>query len=176
MKITIIAARPRDIQALGAIERAAATLLVGHAPESALNDTAEESTFLEAEAHGRLWVALHDGVPVGFALIEMLENGLPHLEEIDVLPEHGRRGIGTALVRAVCVWASQARYSELTLTTFRDLPWNRPFYERLGFRVVPGDRLSRQLAAIVDDEAARGFDATRRVVMRYRADDPDRPR
>jgi L-ascorbate metabolism protein UlaG (beta-lactamase superfamily) len=173
---SIIAARPRDIQALAAIERAAATLLAGHAPESALNDTTDEATFLEARTHGRLWVALIDDVPVGFALVEMLDHGLPHLEEIDVLPEHGRRGIGTALVSAACAWASQAGHSELTLTTFRHLPWNEPFYARLGFREVPDDHLSPHLAAIVDDETARGFDPSRRVVMRYAADDPGRLR
>ena len=53
----------------------------------------------------RLWVALTEEVPVGFALVEMLANDLPHLEELDVDPSHGRRGVGTALVRAVCKWA-----------------------------------------------------------------------
>ena len=42
-------------------------------------------------------------MPVGFALVEMLADDLPHLEELDVDPSHGRRGLGTALVRGVRV-------------------------------------------------------------------------
>jgi GNAT superfamily N-acetyltransferase len=51
------------------------------------------------------------------------------------------------------------------LTTFRDVPWNRPFYERLGFRVVAGAELSAALRAIVEDETRRGLDPSRRIVM-----------
>ena len=47
------------------------------------------------------------------------------------------------LVLQVCDWAAGNGYASVTLTTFRDVPWNMPFYERLGFRVIP---LSRTLA------------------------------
>jgi GNAT superfamily N-acetyltransferase len=53
----------------------------------------------------------------------------------------------------------------VTLTTFRDVPWNGPFYERLGFRVVAGAELSAALRAIADDETRRGLDPSRRVAM-----------
>jgi len=53
------------------------------------------------------------GVPVGFALVEILD-GAAHLEEIDVHPAHGRRGLGSALVRAVCEWARQSELSAVT--------------------------------------------------------------
>ena len=43
-----------------------------------------------------------------------------------------------------------------------------PFYHRLGFREIPTGELSVPLAAVVRDEAARGLDPRRRVVMRYR--------
>lgn len=46
--------------------------------------------------HGRLWVASSGNMPVGFALVKMLADDLPHLEEIDVHPSHRRRGLGTA--------------------------------------------------------------------------------
>ena len=65
----------------------------------------------------------------GFALVKMLADDLPHLEEIDVEPIQGRRGLGTALVRAVCQWATVSGYPMLTLTTFRLAPtpprWNK---------------------------------------------------
>jgi GNAT superfamily N-acetyltransferase len=107
-------------------------------------------------------------VPVGFALVEMLAAGRPHLEEIDVHPDHGRRGVGAALVRAVCAWARSAGYEDITLTTFRAVPWNMPFYQRLGFEEIRDDALRPELVAVVRDETARGLDPGGRVVMRHR--------
>src|SRR6185503_9462415 len=78
----------------------------------------------KAQADGRLCVALDGDRPVGFAHVEMLAEDLPHLEELDVHPDHGRRGIGAALVRTVCEWVARSGYSEVTLTTFRAVPWN----------------------------------------------------
>lgn len=115
---------------------------------------------------GRLWVALADDVAVGFAHVELIEREAAHLEEIDVVPAHGRRGLGTALVLRVCDWAARQGYASVSLTTFRDVPWNMPFYARLGFEVVPRERCSAALRAVVDDETRRGLDPARRVVMR----------
>src|ERR1044071_1025216 len=88
---TITAARPEDLTRLPAIELAAARLLEGHAPESVLNETTRPDVLEEAQRLGRLWVALNDDLPVGFAHVEVIERGDAHLEEIDVHPEHGRR-------------------------------------------------------------------------------------
>ena len=164
----IAPARPQDLSLLPAIERAAAELLRGHAPDSVLNETTDCDTFADAARDGRLWVALDDGVPVGFALVEMLADDLPQLNEVDVEPSHGRRGLGSALVRAVCEWAAASGFSMLTLTTFRAVPWNLPFYARLGFVEVPRDRLRPELAVVVSEEAARGLAPETRAVMAYR--------
>ena len=163
---TIAPARPKDLAMLPAIELAAARLLVGHAPESVLNETTSDDVLNTAQRHGHLWVALADDVPVGFAHIEVIEPTVAHLEEIDVHPQHGRRGLGTKLVRAICAWAIAAGYHSVTLTTFRDVPWNMPFYARLGFQVIPSEALSPALRSIVQDETRRGLDPTRRVAMR----------
>jgi GNAT superfamily N-acetyltransferase len=119
-----------------------------------------------AQAHRHLWVALAEGVPVGFAHVEILEPTVAHLEEIDVRPEHGRRGLGRRLVMAVCTWAESKGYQAVTLTTFRDVPFNMPFYARLGFEVIPPEELSAALRAVVQDETRRGLDPARRVAMR----------
>lgn len=165
-RYAISAARPSDVHALAAIERAAATLLRGHAPDSVLNEVFDETDFREAQSRGRLWVALDGDTPVGFALVDLLAPDLPHLEEMDVHPAHGRRGIGAALVRAVCDWAARSGYAELTLTTYRDLPWNMPFYARLGFEEVPVAARRPEVEAVFRAESARGFDSERRLVMR----------
>lgn len=163
---TITAARPQDLTRLAAIELAAARLLAGYAPESVLNETTGLDVLKQAQREGRLWVALADDVPVGFAHIELIERGAIHLEEIDVHPDHGRRGVGRKLVLQVCEWAAGQGYNSVTLTTFRDVPWNMPFYARLGFDVVPPEHLSASLRAIVEDETRRGLDSSRRVVMK----------
>lgn len=162
----IAAAQPSDLPLLPAIELAAATLLAGHAPASVLAETTSQADLKNAQQRGHLWVALADGVPVGLAHIEVLEPGIAHLEEIDVHPEHGRRGLGRRLVLASCQWAATNGYSWVTLTTFRDVPWNMPFYARLGFEEIPPEELPTALLSVVDDETRRGLDASRRVAMR----------
>ncbi len=160
-------ARPEDVPLLGPIEWAAAQLLKGYAPDSILDEVKAESELSLAQQEGRLWVALQSEVPVGFALCKLLAADLPHLEEIDVHPQHGRRGIGTALVRTVCAAAAAAGHREITLTTFRGVPWNMPFYARLGFVTVAAAELRPELLAVVDDETGRGLDPSRRVVMKF---------
>lgn len=122
--------------------------------------------FLESAARdGRLWtaVATASGRPVGFALATVVD-GSAHLYELDVLPEHGRRGLGRALIRAVVEWARRQAFHGVTLTTFRHVAWNAPFYRRLGFREVPTPALTPELARQLEREAARGL--TRRLAMR----------
>jgi GNAT superfamily N-acetyltransferase len=165
---SIAIGRPEDVPFLASIEREAAQLLRGHAPAAVLEETLSHAVLLEAQAAGRLWVALARDTPVGFAVIEMLAADLPHLKEIDVHPEHGRRGVGTALVQAVCAWTQRSGHAGVTLTTLRDVPWNMPFYARLGFEEVPREQRTPEIEAIVADETSRGLDPDRRVVMRYR--------
>ncbi len=168
----IAQARPEDLPRLPHVELAAAQLLRGHAPESVLNETTSQAELRKALGAGLLWVALADDEPVGFAHVELIDAVSAHLEEIDVLPAHGRRGLGTRLVMQVCTWAAASGYASVTLTTFRDVPWNMPFYARLGFRVVPPEELSPALRARVEDETRRGLDPSSRVVMKRLADAP----
>jgi len=164
----ILAARPLDLAHLPGIERRAARLLEDHAPLSVLAETTNDEDFRAAQVEGRLWVAVAGGEPVGFALVEMLDDGLPHLEEIDVDPAHGRRGLGTLLVRAVCEWTVERSYAELTLTTQRAVPFNMPFYAKLGFAVVPDAEQRPALVEVVREEASRGLHPAARCVMRWR--------
>src|SRR5262249_5227717 len=131
-----------------------------------LQDETSLDELRAAQQAGLLWIARVDTYGlVGFALVEIVD-GQPHLEEIDVCPAYGRRGVGRALIEDVCSWAAGAGYACLTLTTFRDIPWNAPFYARAGFRSLEPAELTPGLAAIVRDEASRGLDPTRRLVMR----------
>ena len=169
MKYTIAIARPDDVPLLRAIELDAARLLVDYAPAPLLLEATGLEELHAARHRGHLWVALADDVPVGFAHVKVLEPAVAHLQEIDVHPEHGRRGLGTRLVMAVCEWAATAGYGSVTLTTFRDVAWNMPFYARLGFETIPTDELTPALRSVVEDETRRGLDPTRRVTMRRRS-------
>jgi GNAT superfamily N-acetyltransferase len=165
----VVLARPRDLPLLPAIELAAARLLVGLAPSSVLAETTSQFALRKARRAGRLWVALAHDEPVGFAHVVEHERGVVHLEEVDVHPEHGRRGLGRRLVQTVCSWATSHGFDAVTLTTYREPPWNMPFYARLGFVPVAPEALSVALRAVIDDEMRRGLDPARRVVMRYHA-------
>jgi len=164
---TITTATPEHLEALSDIESAAATMFEGYVPASVPQVSTPQSKFHGAQRKGILWVALSGATPVGFALVEMLAKDLPHLEEIDVTPTHGRRGLGTALVHTVLEWVKRAGHQQITLTTFRNVPWNMPFYSRLGFVEIPPHKLRPELETVVQDEAGRGLDRDQRVVMRY---------
>jgi GNAT superfamily N-acetyltransferase len=164
---TIESAQESDLPALPAIELAANEMFEGTGLLPAVDDDfTDPDEFRNALLEGHLWVArAPSGEPVGFALVELL-GGKPHLEEMDVRPSHGRRGLGRALLEAVFAWARSEGHESVTLTTFRDLPWNAPFYTRAGFRALSADEIDSTLRALVRDEASRGLDPEKRVVMR----------
>jgi GNAT superfamily N-acetyltransferase len=93
--------------------------------------------------------------PVGFVCVEVVD-GVPHIWQLAVHPDHGRQGLGRALVNAVCRWARRQQFDAITLTTYRDVPWNGPFYESLGF--VAMDTLTPELTRIRAHERAVGDD------------------
>ena len=62
-----------------------------------------------------------DDKPIGFAMLDEIDQWL-YLDELGVLPECGRRGIGTALVQHVCQLAQAAGYP-----AYWTDPFNRVF-------------------------------------------------
>lgn len=158
-------ALPVHLPRLPAIEDEAAGLFspADLPPDGGDPGTSPES-FARAQAEGRLWVALApDGAPVGFALLGLVD-GLGHLAEMDVHPDHGRRGLGARLMTAAVDWARARGLAALVLTTFEHVPWNAPFYARLGFRALAPGETGPELAAILRREGERGL--RRRLAMR----------
>ena len=151
-----------DLPVLRDIERAAGVPFRDVGMAAIADDeppTIEELTAYQAD--GRAWV--WGDPPVAYVLAEEVD-GYGHVEQVSVHPGHSRRGIGAALVDHVGVWAAGRGLAGLTLTTFADVPWNAPYYARLGFVVVTD--LTPGLRAIREHEAARGLDAWPRVAMR----------
>ena len=172
---SIIAAKLEHLAALSKIELAAATMLRGHAPASVLEESTPLAEFRRAQIEGRLWVAVFGEIPVGFALVEMLAEDCPHLQEMDVTPAHGRRGLGTALLQTVLGWLVRTGQKRITLTTFRNVPWNMPFYAQQGFIEIPTHDLRTELKSVIQNEVGRGLDRDQRVVMEYRVNAGGQP-
>jgi glutamate-1-semialdehyde 2,1-aminomutase len=159
-------AEHHDVPLLPAIERRACDMFLSVPATASLPSCLTPlENFEAAQRAGLLWVARVNAFPVGFALVEPLGDGL-HLEELDVLPEHGRKGIGRALLREVCRHA-KAQSRVLTLCTFRDVPWNAPLYERLGFQALGSEDVWPVLSERVAKEAAHGLAPHLRVAMRF---------
>lgn len=116
----------------------------------------------------QLWVAVPNNTPqpqpVGFIVTKLLHNSC-FVVELSVHPAHGRQGIGSALMEACCMGAITRGAQQVTLTTFRYVPWNIPFYQRLGFRQMSAEQWSPEISAIVQHEARYGFQPAHRVVM-----------
>ena len=170
-------AEPADIPLLAAVERQAARLFEGWTAKTGLTaeilaNVSSIEELNEATQRGHLWVATCDGEVVGFAQAMVLD-GIAHLDEIDVVPAHTGKGVGSRLIETVCRWARTAGYPSVTLSTFRDVPWNRPFYERRGFHVVDERALPPQHVALVATERSRGLRTDLRVVMERPLNQPE---
>jgi GNAT superfamily N-acetyltransferase len=159
-------ARPADAEAMPGIERAAADMFT-HDPGLERfdpDDTWEVADLQRLIRKGHCLVAHVGEAMAGFLVAEPFQREL-HIWEMNVHPRFGRRGIGAGLVRAAQIDARNTGFKALTLTTFRDLPWNGPFYARLGFEEVTAldahPRLAGELANEVDD----GLPADRRCAM-----------
>ncbi|WP_308015878.1 GNAT family N-acetyltransferase [Saccharopolyspora sp. 6M] len=95
---------------------------------------------------GALWVAVEVAGPVAFLAAERLDGTL-HVAQVSVDPRCARRRIGAALLAHAGARVVRFGCAALTLTTFRLVPWNAPYYARLGFREVPPAVMSPGLAA-----------------------------
>ena len=117
---------------------------------------------------GRAWViTTDDDQPVGYAIVDIVDD-LAHLEQLSVLPDRGRQGLGTRLLEHVCTWAESNQRKAVTLTTFIDVPWNAPFYARHGFRAMDEAEIGPELRELRAHEAAHGLDPSQRVCMSAR--------
>jgi len=132
----------------------------------ATDEPADVSQLAEYLADDRLWVCVDEqDQPVGYVQIDVVD-GCAHIEQVSVHPDHAGKRLGRKLIDRVESWAAQRGLAALTLTTFRDVPWNAPYYQRCGFRLLDAQEIGRELAEIRREEAAHGLDRWPRVCMR----------
>lgn len=166
-KAIIRAARPDELSLLTAIERAAGESFRSLGMDLVADDeprpVGELRPYVEG---GRAFVSVDAAdLPTGYLLLDNVD-GAAHVEQVSVHPAHAREGIGRALIERAATWARCHGLDSLTLTTYVDVPWNGPYYERLGFRYLAPEELTPQLGAIRDQERASGLDAWPRACMR----------
>ncbi|GBQ40696.1 GNAT family N-acetyltransferase [Komagataeibacter europaeus] len=112
------------------------------------------------------WVAVDEqGRVVGFLSAQRCGQDL-HILEMSVAHDRQGRGLGRRLLSAAYDDARASGLSGLTLTTFRTIAWNAPFYEKSGFYMLPSDMPDARLAAVLREEAQAGFPPGSRCAMR----------
>jgi ribosomal protein S18 acetylase RimI-like enzyme len=171
LPLSIRLARPEELSHAVAIDESTTSMFTGAG--LALADLDEQHPFVRAErarwaaslARSELWFAVLGEQRVGFVALGEVD-GHAYLDQLTVAPEHGRRGIGRALL-AHAYAVSRARSApDLDLTTYDHIAWNRPFYERAGFRVLAESAQGPELRAILAEQRAALPAPERRIAMR----------
>ncbi len=172
--VTIRRVRPEDVGRLQAIQLAAGNSFrdVGM-PAVADSPPMPEESLAGYRRAGRAWVAAdeHDE-PVGFVVADVVD-GSAHIEQVSVHPAHAGHRIGAMLLDHVADWAGRHDLAALTLITFRGVPWNAPYYERLGFHELAEPDITPGLAALAAAEPDFGLSSRPRVCMRRELPEPD---
>lgn len=167
MKVSIRKAISTDLPALTEIDQTAADMFIAYGYDGiSAEDLAPGPTenFIPPMDEQRLWVAVTPDDEIAGYLEVSTVDGTFHVAEVSVHSGFGRQGIGAKLLHHACDLARADGFSQVTLTTFSDVPWNQPFYERHGFRVVAPESVGPEILAIFDRHA-KYMDMERRVAM-----------
>lgn len=128
----------------------------------AVPDMSDLRLAVEAE---RVWVTQVGPEVAGYVVAEVLD-GNAHVAQVSVAPDFAGRALGRAMIEHVEEWGRGAGCPATTLTTFTDVPWNGPYYLRLGYRVLPDESVGPELARTLAHEASLPeIDASRRCAM-----------
>ncbi|UUX51278.1 GNAT family N-acetyltransferase [Nisaea acidiphila] len=159
-------ARPDEIENVREVQRAAGRRFLETPYVWAAEDPVDDAAELSAsQDRWHLWVSV-DGQdrPVGAGHLMLLGDSL-HLRELDVHPDFAGMRRGAAILNAVERFFAGRGIVQISLTTFIDVPWNAPYYQRLGFGIVPEEEMGAALRDAWLREAT-GFPIGKRVAMR----------
>ncbi|MFE3093416.1 GNAT family N-acetyltransferase [Streptomyces sp. NPDC059248] len=160
-------AEAADLPLLRDIERAAGEPFRGIGMVEIAEDEPPAEEILERyRAAGRAWVAVDDDDRPLAYLIHDTVDGAAHVEQVSVRPDAARRGLGRALIDHLGERAAAEGLGALTLTTFAEVPWNAPYYARIGFRALDDAGITEGLQEIRRAEQEHGLDRWPRVCMR----------
>lgn len=131
------------------------------------DDDMSADEHLNYAIRGTSWVAEADDELVGFLCAEVAASDL-HIGEMAVRRERQGQGIGRRLMSTAIEHARRNRLRSVTLTTFREVPWNEPFYRSLGFETIDQEMIEPRLETILHDEIQHGFPGSLRCAMQLR--------
>lgn len=159
-------ARPEDARGFHEVEVDAATLLAEAASLEGVPIPPAESQrhYRKLIARGNCLSAVESDQLIGFAAAGRVGREL-HLHELSVRRSAQGHGIGATLLRALTIDARNCGIRAITLNTFRDIPWNAPFYARHGFVEVENFEGRPHLVESLDAAAAFGLPRERRIAM-----------
>jgi GNAT superfamily N-acetyltransferase len=162
----IRAGRVHEIERMRQVEREAGAAFRDIGMDAIAEDAPLSAEALEAYVvDNRALVAVTDDDRIaGYLLLDSVDDA-GHVAQVSVDPAYRGRRIGRQLIDAAGSWAAEAGHERLTLTTFENVPWNAPYYERLGFTHVPEADLSPGLRSLRRHEAELGLDRWPRTVM-----------
>lgn len=92
-------------------------------------------------------------------------DGKLHIEQLSVASTHQGVGFGSELIDSATDRARTLNCPAMTLTTFRDVEWNGPWYARRGFTELPVDSYGPQLTELRAEEKRIGLDVSPRFAM-----------
>jgi GNAT superfamily N-acetyltransferase len=115
--------------------------------------------------HSIIFVAEKGNKIIGFCYTTAVDhNG--YLGELPVLPAYTRIGIGSKLLKKAIEWARAKHYTYIPLTTFAEIPFNAPMYEKFGFEEFVPDNNFPELKKIRKNEKVSGLEVKKRIAMK----------
>ena len=169
--VTIRPALPSELPILSAIDDDAGALYPEHGlpidlPPDHVFLRDERARWLSCAERGRVFVAVDEGDrALGFAALGAVD-AEPYLEQLSVRVSAMRRGIGGRLLACAAEAARATGACVLWLTTYEHLSFNRPYYERHGYVVIPEAECGPELCHHLAEQRRYLPEPARRVAMR----------
>ncbi|AKT44024.1 GNAT family N-acetyltransferase [Chondromyces crocatus] len=170
MHWTIRSARYGDLDRLPEVERDAGARFrdVG-LPRIAEAAPTPIAQLERARGTGLLWIAADESdMPVGFVMSSRVPSWI-YLAEIAVITRASGHGIGRSLIDEVKATATREGLLGVVLRTYAQVPWNAPYYVRLGFEELAEALVPEALIDIPQREPELGLDPKARLFMAWRA-------
>ena len=165
-EFTIRKAREEDLPLLGPVENSASQVFRTVNLDHIANGPTLPNPQLSAMSNSNhLWVAVNTlDQPVGFVGGEEVDGSF-YIVEISVAQHFQGKGAGKALMAAMEQQIRKESFKDITLTTYKHLPWNGPWYAKRGYSDVQVDELGEGHMKIWEHEG-EWHDMNLRCAMR----------
>lgn len=159
-------ANETDLQYLADVEKSAARKFVEfyNNDTSFLNYTLAHDILVQAQQNKTLWLGTDDQNITGFLAATYVDNML-YIEELSVCYDYQGRGIGRNLLNHAIDQARLQKTKGLSLTTNKEVPWTKPFYEKMGFKEISTKECSEGLRSILIRNKENSKNPDNRVAM-----------